>query len=74
VVLDYRLPDSNDLGLLTRIRQLSPLSAVLMMTAFGSPDVIEQALALGVARVVEKPFEMHDLESWVVQACAPAPD
>jgi DNA-binding NtrC family response regulator len=73
VVLDYRLPDSNDLGLLARIRQISPRSAVLMMTAFGTPEVVEQALALGVSRVIEKPFEMHDLEALVAQVCAPAP-
>ena len=73
VVLDYRLPDSNDLGLLARIRQLSPRSAVLMMTAFGTPEVIEQALALGVSRVIEKPFEMHDLEAMVAQVCAYGP-
>jgi two-component system response regulator AtoC len=73
VVLDYRLPDSNDLSLLARIRQVSPRSAVLMMTAFGTADVIQQALALGVSRVIEKPFELHDLESWIVQACTPAP-
>jgi DNA-binding NtrC family response regulator len=71
VVLDYRLPDSNDLGLLARIRQISPRSAVLMMTAFGTPAVIEQALALGVARVIEKPFEMDDLETLIAQVCAP---
>jgi len=73
VVLDYRLPDSNDLGLLARIRQVSPRSAVLMMTAFGTPEVIEQALALGVSRVIEKPFEMHDLEALVTQVCESGP-
>jgi DNA-binding NtrC family response regulator len=69
VVLDYRLPDSNDLGLLARIRQLSPRSAVLMMTAFGTPEIVQRALALGVYRVLDKPFEMHDLETMLVEAC-----
>jgi DNA-binding NtrC family response regulator len=69
VVLDYRLPDSNDLTLLGRIRQLSPHSAVLMMTAFGTPELIDQALALGAVRVIDKPFEMHDLQAMVVDAC-----
>jgi DNA-binding NtrC family response regulator len=70
VVLDFRLPDSNDLTLLNRIRQLAPGSAVLLMTAFGTPELIEQALALGVSRVIEKPFEMSDLETMIVDACA----
>jgi len=37
VLLDYRLPDSNDLNLLSAIRRLSPQSAVIMMTAHGTP-------------------------------------
>jgi DNA-binding NarL/FixJ family response regulator len=67
---DYRLLDSNDPGLLSRIRQLSPRSAVPMMTAFATPEVIAQALALGVSRAIEKPFEMHDLERLVAEVCA----
>jgi DNA-binding response OmpR family regulator len=73
VVLDYRLPDSNDLTLLRRIRQLSPRSAVLMMTAFGSPEVMTQALGLGVSRVIQKPFEMDDLEALIVEASGSRP-
>jgi DNA-binding NtrC family response regulator len=70
VVLDYRLPDSNDLGLLAQIRELSPDSAVLMMTAFGTPEIVPRARDLGVYRVIDKPFELHDLETLLVEACA----
>jgi DNA-binding NtrC family response regulator len=72
VVLDYRLRDSNDLALLAAIRQRAPRSAVLLMTAFGTPGLSDQALALGASRVIEKPFEMHDLMALVV-ACAMRP-
>ena len=73
VVLDYRLPDSNDLALLARIRQLSPGSAVVMMTAFGTPEIVQRARELGVYRVIDKPFEMHDLETMLVEACTAHP-
>jgi two-component system response regulator AtoC len=33
VLLDFRLPDSNDLTLLTRLRQLAPDTQVILMTA-----------------------------------------
>lgn len=69
VVLDYRLPDSNDLTLLATIRRLSPDSAVVLMTAFGTPEVVKGALALGVCHVLHKPFEMQDLESLLRRAC-----
>ena len=39
VVLDYRLPDSDDLKLLATIRGLSPDIAVVLMTAFGTPEI-----------------------------------
>jgi two-component system nitrogen regulation response regulator GlnG len=70
VLLDYRLPDSNDLGLLAHVRRLQPRSAVVMMTAYGTPDVTEGALALGAHRVLGKPFDMHGLEALVVEAHA----
>jgi two-component system nitrogen regulation response regulator GlnG len=68
VLLDYRLPDSNGLGLLASVRRLQPRSAVVMMTAYGTPEVTEGALALGAYRVVGKPFDMRGLESLVVEA------
>ena len=73
VLLDYRLPDSNDLGLLASVRRLQPRSAVVMMTAYGTPEVTAGALALGAYRVVGKPFDMRALESLVVEAHAARP-
>jgi two-component system, NtrC family, response regulator AtoC len=70
VLLDFRLPDSNDLGLLTRIRRQSPKSQVILMTAYGTPEVTKGALDLGAYRVVSKPFEMSELAALVTQARA----
>jgi two-component system NtrC family response regulator len=68
VLLDYRLPDSNDLGLLQNILRMRPESAVVMMTAFGTPEITRGALELGAYRVLSKPFDMHSLEALVLQA------
>jgi DNA-binding NtrC family response regulator len=68
VLLDYRLPDSNDLNLLTNIRRRSPSSAVVLMTAFGTAEVVNGALDLGVCRVLNKPFDIHEISTVVLAA------
>ena len=73
VLLDYRLPDSNDLNLLQAIRQTIPQSPVIMMTAFGTPAVLDAALQLGAYCVLNKPVEMRDLAALVERAHASRP-
>jgi DNA-binding NtrC family response regulator len=68
VLLDYRLPDSNDLGLLSTIRSKSPSSAVVMMTAYGTPETVAGARALGAYDVMAKPFDVDQVESVLVSA------
>jgi two-component system nitrogen regulation response regulator GlnG len=70
VVLDYRLPDSDDLGLLQSIRRDHPAMPVILMTAFGSADVVNGALQLGAYRVVSKPFEVQEMAALVAEALA----
>ena len=68
IMLDYRLPDSNGLQLLGQIRALSPASRVVLMTAYGTPEVLAEALRLGAVCVVNKPIEMHDVPGLVTRA------
>jgi len=74
VLLDYRLPDSDDLSLLASIRRSSPRAQVILMTAFGRSDVVHGALELGVYRVVNKPFELDAIADLVAQASAAGSD
>ena len=61
VVLDLRLPDMDDLALLDTIRQLLPSARLVLMTAFGTPEILADAQALG-ATVLNKPFELDELK------------
>ena len=70
VLLDFRLPDTEDLALLVSIRRLSPHAQVILMTAFGTPEVVSCALDLGAYRVISKPFEMQEIAELVAQAHA----
>ena len=71
VLLDYLLPDSNGLSLFEKIRDLMPDGRVILMTAYGSPEVIDRALKLGAHRVVTKPFDVTDIASVIRHAYTP---
>ncbi len=64
VVLDLRLPDMADLSLLSTLRQLLPSAALILMTAFGTPELIADARAIG-ATTLNKPFELDELKRLV---------
>jgi DNA-binding NtrC family response regulator len=73
VMLDYRLPDSNDLSLLARIRQLAPRTPVIVMTAHGTAALANEARQLGAYAVLDKPFDIQDVEPIVKRACTQSP-
>ena len=68
VLLDYRLPDSNDLTLLSKVRQMAPRAAVIMMTAYGIPEMFERAVAMGAYCVLAKPFDVGELPGLIRKA------
>lgn len=70
VLLDVRLPDSNDLRVLATLRRLAPGTPVIVMTAYGTPELMKEALEMGAFTVISKPFEMNDLASLVEGALA----
>ena len=73
IMLDYRLPDSNSLQLLATIRAMSPRSSVVLMTAYGTPQLAAEALRLGAFCVVSKPLEMQEVADLVSRANGSSP-
>ena len=65
VILDYQLSDSHDLGLLAKVRQLSPQSQVILMSAHCTPDIANEALGIGTYRVLNKPLDMDNVPALV---------
>lgn len=68
IVLDLRLPDSDDLSLLGRIQDLAPRTRIIMMSAHGSADIAQEARARGVYEFVNKPFEISAMATLVDEA------
>jgi len=68
VVLDLRLPDVDDLSLLRRVRELLPAAVLVLMTAFGTAEVVANARRIGVAGILNKPFELDELSRLIASA------
>jgi CheY-like chemotaxis protein len=56
-LLDFRLPDSNDLTLLARLRGLTPTTRMILVTACRTPEIFQAALELDAYCFLHKPFE-----------------
>jgi DNA-binding NtrC family response regulator len=69
-VLDLRLPDSSDLGLMHRIWQVAPRCRIILMTAHGTPEILDEALRAGARGAIGKPFDMTRVVSLVNEALA----
>jgi DNA-binding NtrC family response regulator len=74
VLLDYKLPDMHNLSLLSTLRRLSPASRVILMSAYATPELAEDALALGAVRVINKPIDMCDVPALVHDAAQSSPN
>ncbi|HYP52533.1 MAG TPA: sigma-54 dependent transcriptional regulator, partial [Pyrinomonadaceae bacterium] len=56
VFTDLRLPDSTGIEMLARVKQDTPDTEVILMTAHGSLDVTIEAIKRGAYYYLEKPF------------------
>ena len=61
MILDMRLPDTDGLSVLRKVRQLDPLLQVIVITAFGDVQSAVDAMKLGACDFLRKPYEMEDI-------------
>lgn len=71
VVLDIGLEGMDGIQVLKRIRQLDAHAKVVMCSARGTPEVVQECLDCGAAAFVAKPFLPHVLADAVAAALQP---
>jgi response regulator RpfG family c-di-GMP phosphodiesterase len=61
VLLDINMPGESGFDMAPKIKEISPDSAVIIMTAFASTDFAIEAIQIGVDDFIRKPLESREL-------------
>jgi len=67
-ITDLRLPDMSGLDVLTAVLAENPRCAVILISAYGTPEIFADALSRGAAGVLSKPFLPSQILSLVRSA------
>lgn len=65
VILDMKIPGMDGLEILKRLKALNQSIQVIMITAYGELDLIQEAMRLGALTHLTKPFDIDDLRKMV---------
>ncbi|MBP0725031.1 response regulator [Bacillus sp. RG28] len=65
VVLDMKIPGMDGIEILKRIKEIDQNIKVILMTAYGELDIIEEAKKLGALRYFAKPFDIDEIKTVV---------
>jgi two-component system, NtrC family, response regulator AtoC len=68
ILLDQRLPDGDGLTLLRQIKESSPDTLVILMTAFSTVENAVAAMKHGAYHYLHKPFNLDDVSAVVEKA------
>ena len=61
LICDYRMPGTDGLQVIERIKNEYPMIEIILITAFGDEEIHRRARTLGAAAVFNKPFDLASL-------------
>jgi two-component system response regulator (stage 0 sporulation protein F) len=65
ILLDMKIPGMDGLEILRNIRKMEIDTKVIMMTAYGELDLIQEAMEMGALAHFTKPFDIDELRQAV---------
>ena len=68
VITDIKMPKVNGFEILKKVREISPDTLVIMITAFGTTESAIEAMQLGAYDYIHKPFKIDEIRLVVKKA------
>ena len=68
VLLDYRLPDTDGVSILRKIKEFDQDILVILLTAYATIETAVEAMKLGAYHFANKPFNLDDVAALVERA------
>jgi DNA-binding NtrC family response regulator len=68
VLLDYRLPDTDGVSILKKVKEFDQDILVILLTAYASVETAVAAMKLGAYHFAHKPFNLDDVSATVARA------
>lgn len=68
IITDMKLPDVTGIEILRKVKELSPNTVVVIITAFGSIENAVEAMRLGAFNYLIKPFSPDSIEAVIEKA------
>ena len=65
VLLDMKIPGMDGLEILKRLKASRPELPIIMMTAYGENELLEEAKGLGAMKIFSKPFNIFEVREEV---------
>ncbi|MBE1555726.1 response regulator [Sporosarcina limicola] len=66
VLLDMKMPGIDGIEVLKRLKSGWPEVPVIMMTAYGEIELIDDALEIGAVKYFTKPFDIYEVRDAVI--------
>jgi len=61
VILDIKMPEMNGIEFLKLIKKINPSIDVIMLTAFGNMNFVEESMESGAIEYIIKPIDIKEL-------------
>jgi len=68
VLLDYKLPDTDGVSVLRKLKEFDPDILVILLTAYATVETAVEAMKLGAFHFANKPFNLDEVSATVERA------